>query len=75
MREVRGSGCTVVWSPDGRVVEKRYDRRWSWFLDHRHDMFERERRVGMLLQRTPPPVRFARLVSADRADDVKYPGP
>lgn len=66
VRSVRGSGCTIVWSPDGQLVEKRYDRMWWWFLDHRHDKFDRERRVGMLLRREPPPVRVARLVRADR---------
>lgn len=66
MREARGSGCTVVWSPDGQFVEKRYDRMWWWFLDHRHDKFERERRIGMLLRRQPPPVRVAHLVGVDR---------
>lgn len=59
-------GRSVVWSEDGRVVEKRYDRR-SWvFLGVRHDAWDVERRVGRLLQRQPPPVPFARLLEADR---------
>jgi hypothetical protein len=59
-----GSGCTVVWSPDGRTVE-RYDRlRWT-FLGPRHSPFERERRVGLLLRRHPPPVPHARLLTVD----------
>jgi len=66
VEDLRARGCTVVWSPDGRVVEKRYDRLSWWFLDHRHGKFERERRVGMLLLRSPPPVRSARLLGADR---------
>ena len=66
MRAVRGSGCTIVWSEDGRTVEKRYDRRWWSFLGARHDPWDVERRVGWLLRRQPPPVPFARLVGADR---------
>lgn len=66
VRSVRGSGCTLVWSPDGRTVEKRYDRR-SWpFLGVRHDPWDVERRVGWLLRRHPPPVPVASLVGADR---------
>lgn len=59
-------GCTIVWSADGRYVEKRYDRLWSRFLDRRHDKFDQERRVGMLLRRDHPPFRHARLVGVDR---------
>jgi hypothetical protein len=55
----------VVWEPDGQTVEKRYERlRWT-FLGSRHSPFERERRVGLLLRRHPPPVPHARLLSAD----------
>ena len=65
MRSVAGSGCTVVWAPDGRTVSKRYDRlRWAW-NGRRHSPFERERRVGLLLARHPPPVPHARLLEAD----------
>jgi hypothetical protein len=66
VEDLRARGCTIVWSADRRVVEKRYDQLSWWFLDHRHDKFERERRVGMLLRRMPPPVPFARLLQADR---------
>lgn len=66
MREARGMGCTIVWVADGRYVEKRYDRLSTRFLDSRHDKFDRERRVGMLLRRDHPPVRHARLVGVDR---------
>ena len=66
MRTVRGSGCTLVWSDDGRTVEKRYDRR-SWdFYGMRHAPFASEWRVGSLLRRQPPPVPIAHLVGADR---------
>ena len=64
-RTVEGSGCTLTWSPDGRTVHKRYDRlRWA-YLGPRHSPFERERRVGLLLRRHPPPVRHARLLDVD----------
>ena len=66
MKVVRGSGCTIVWSDDGRTVEKRYDRR-SWdFYGMRHAPFEVERRVGSLLRRQRPPVAAARLLGTDR---------
>ena len=66
MKVVRGSGCTIVWSDDGRTVEKRYDRR-SWdFYGMRHAPFAKEWRVGSLLRRQPPPVPVARLLAADR---------
>ena len=73
MRQVRGSGCTVTWSADGRTVEKRYDRlRWT-FLGDRHSPFERERRVGWLLRRSAPPVPHARLLAADhRRRTLRY---
>jgi hypothetical protein len=47
-------------------VEKRYDRLAWPFLGQRHEPFSRERRVGMLLRRQPPPVPVASLVAADR---------
>jgi hypothetical protein len=65
VRSVPGSGCTVFWSPDGTVVEKHY-RGLRWVVgDHPHRAFERERRVGRLLVRHPPPVPHARLLGAD----------
>ena len=65
-KTVRGTRGAIVWSDDGRTVEKRYDRRsWS-FLAVRHDPWEAEWRVGSLLRRHPPPVPFARLLEADR---------
>lgn len=72
-RVVAGSGCTVTWSRDGRTVDKRYERlRWT-FLGLRHSPFERERRVGLLLRRYPPPVRHARLLGADhRTRTLRY---
>ena len=72
-RSVEGSGCTVTWSADGRTVDKRYHRlRWT-FLGPRHSPFERERRVGLLLRRHPPPVRHARLLAADhRTRTLRY---
>lgn len=63
---VRGSGCTLVWSDDGRTVEKRYDRRSWMFLGARHDPWDVERRVGSLLRRQPPGVPVARLIGVDR---------
>ena len=55
----------MFWSPDGRTVEKRYRRlRWVW-MGRRHSPFERERRVGALLRRHPPPVPHARLLAVD----------
>lgn len=73
MRTVPGSGCTVVWSSDGKTVDKRYERlRWT-FLGPRHSPFERERRVGHLLRRHPPPVRHARLLAVDhRTRTLRY---
>lgn len=73
VRTVSGSGCTVVWSEDGRTVEKRYERlRWV-YLGRRHSPFERERRVGHLLRRHPPPVPHARLLAADhRTRTLRY---
>lgn len=65
-REVPGRGCVVIWSADGSTVEKRFDRRSWWFLDHRHDEFDRERRIGWLLRRQPPPIPTAPLLSVDR---------
>lgn len=66
MKALRGSGCTIVWSDDGRTIEKRYDQR-SWdFHGMRHAPFTKEWRVGALLGRQPPPVPFARMVGADR---------
>jgi hypothetical protein len=72
-RTVEGSGCTLTWSADGRVVTKRYHRlRWT-FLGPRHSPFERERRVGLLLRRHPPPLRHARLLAADhRTRTLRY---
>jgi hypothetical protein len=66
VRTVRGSGCTVVWSPDGRTVEKRYDRLWWGHYGYRHEPWTTEWRVGSLLRRQPPPVPHARLLAADR---------
>lgn len=65
VRAVEGSGCTVTWSADGRTVDKRYHQRHRSFLGQRHDAFERERRVGLLLTRHPPPLPHARLLAAD----------
>lgn len=73
VRAVPGSGCTVVWSADGRSVEKRYERLWWTVGPHRHRKFEREWRVGMLLRRHPPPVLHARLMAADhRRRTLRY---
>lgn len=67
LRGARGRGCTVVRSADGRTVEKRYDRLWWPFVGGmRHEPFERERRIGSLFRRTPPPVPTPTLVGADR---------
>jgi hypothetical protein len=63
---VRGSGCEIVWSPDGRTVEKRYDRLWWGHYGYRHEPWTAEWRVGSLLRRQPPPVPHARLLAADR---------
>jgi hypothetical protein len=66
MKTLRGSGCTLTWSDDGRTIEKRYDR-LSWdFYGQRHAPFEIEWRVGSLLRRRPPPVSAPRLLAADR---------
>lgn len=72
-RTVEGSGCTLTWSGDGRTIDKRYHRLRFPFLGPRHSPFERERRVGLLLRRHPPPVRHARLVAADhRTRTLRY---
>jgi len=72
-RTVEGSGCTLTWSADGRTIDKRYHRLRFPFLGPRHSPFERERRVGLLLRRHPPPVRHARLLGADhRTRTLRY---
>jgi hypothetical protein len=72
VRAIRGSGCTIAWTDDGRHVAKQYDAMSWWFLDHRHEPFERERRVGTLLRRQPPPVQVAHLVRAERRRRTLY---
>jgi hypothetical protein len=69
-RMVSGTGCTLIWARDGRTVDKRYDAKRSWFLDHMHRGFDRERRANQLLLRHPPPVRFPRLLSVDHRSAV-----
>lgn len=68
-KQTRGYHTRIIWSADGRSVEKHFDRNW-WFLDHRRDWFEKERRVGLLLGRHRPPVPPARLLGVDRSRRV-----
>lgn len=68
-RQVRGYHTSLRWSADGQSVEKHYERNF-WFLDRRCRPFEKERRIGLLLRRYPPPVRAARLLGVDRSRRV-----
>jgi hypothetical protein len=71
-RQVTGTGCTVTWAADGRTVAKRYERRRSWFFDHEHHGYDRERRANLVLLRHRPPVRFPRLLDTDRRTNVLH---